>query len=112
MSNEDSVLLAAETAEGTVCGFLTASGVLDEVNIEDVAVREQYRQRGAAKGLLTELLRRTEGNAARINLEVRESNFPAINLYKKFGFEPVGMRKDFYRDPRENAVLMTKILKD
>lgn len=110
--SEGAVLLAAETSEGVVCGFLTASTVLDEVNIEDVAVREGYRQRGAAKGLMTELLRRTEGKAARINLEVRESNFSAINLYKKFGFEPVGLRKDFYRDPRENAVLMAKILKD
>ncbi len=108
--SEGAVLLAAETSDGTVCGFLTASTVLDEVNIEDVAVREGYRQRGAAKGLLAELLRRTEKNFARINLEVRESNFPAINLYKKFGFEPVGLRKDFYRDPRENAVLMTKYL--
>ncbi len=107
---EGAVLLAAETSEGVVCGFLTASMVLDEVNIEDVAVREEYRQRGTAKGLLAELLRRTEKNFARINLEVRESNFPAINLYKKFGFEPVGLRKDFYRDPRENAVLMTKYL--
>lgn len=110
--SEGAVLLAAETSEGVVCGFLTASTVLDEVNIEDVAVREGYRQRGAAKGLLAELLRRTERNVARINLEVRESNFPALNLYKKFGFEPVGLRKDFYRDPRENAVLMAKILKD
>ena len=110
--SEGAVLLAAVTSEDVVCGFLTASTVLDEVNIEDIAVRESYRQRGAAKGLLTELLRRTEGNAARINLEVRESNFPALNLYKKFGFEPVGLRKDFYRDPRENAVLMTKNLKD
>lgn len=108
--SEGAVLLAAETSEGIVCGFLTASTVLDEVNIEDVAVCEGYRQRGAAKGLLTELLRCTEKNFARINLEVRESNFPAINLYKKFGFEPVGLRKDFYRDPRENAVLMTKYL--
>lgn len=108
--SEGAVLLAVETSDGTVCGFLTASTVLDEVNIEDVAVREGYRQRGAAKGLLTELLRRTEKSFARINLEVRESNFPAINLYKKFGFEPVGLRRDFYRDPRENAVLMTKYL--
>lgn len=110
--NEGAIFLAAETSEGVVCGFLTASSVLDEVNIEDVAVREVYRQRGAAKGLMTELLRRTDDNAARINLEVRESNFPAINLYKKFGFESVGMRKDFYRDPRENAILMTKNLKE
>lgn len=108
--SEGAIFLAAETSEGVVYGFLTASTVLDEVNIEDVAVREGYRQRGAAKGLLNELLRRTEDSAARINLEVRESNFPAVNLYKKFGFEPVGMRKDFYRDPRENAVLMAKIL--
>lgn len=110
--SEGAVLLAAETSEGDICGFLTASSVLDEVNIEDVAVREGYRQRGAAKGLLTELLRRTGDSAARINLEVRESNFPAMNLYRKFGFEPVGLRKDFYRDPRENAVLMAKFLKD
>lgn len=99
------LFLAAESINGEVCGFVTANAVLDEINIYNVAVKENYRRQGIATALLKEL---EKGEPYSINLEVRESNASAIALYKKCGFEQVGIRKNFYSKPTENAVLMTK----
>ncbi len=101
------VFLAAEDENGTVCGFITASRVLDEVNIYNVAVTKSYRRQGIAQQLMEHLQKISEG-AAFINLEVREGNTPAIKLYEKLGYKNVGLRKNFYSNPTENAVLMTK----
>lgn len=101
------VFLAAERG-GVICGFLTASSVLDEVNINNVAVREECRRSGIGERLLCALEEQVSGFAAVINLEVRESNLPAIALYKKQGYAQNGLRKNFYRQPVENAVLMSK----
>ena len=99
------LFLAAQAGNGEVCGFVTANAVLDEINIYNIAVKEEYRRLGIASALLAEL---EKGEPYSINLEVRESNASAIALYKKFGFEQVGIRKNFYSKPTENAVLMTK----
>ena len=99
------LFLAAESTNGEVCGFVTANAVLDEINIYNVAVKENHRRQGIATALLKEL---EKGEPYSINLEVRESNASAVALYKKCGFEQVGLRKDFYSKPTENAVLMTK----
>ncbi|MGN0587807.1 MAG: ribosomal protein S18-alanine N-acetyltransferase [Oscillospiraceae bacterium] len=101
------VFLAAER-DGVICGFLTASSVLDEVNINNVAVLSEYRRNGIGEKLLRALEEQVSGFAAVINLEVRESNLPAISLYKKLGYAQNGLRKNFYRQPVENAVLMSK----
>ena len=101
------VFLAAERG-GVICGFLTASSVLDEVNINNVAVLPEYRRNGIGERLLCTLEEQVSGFAAVINLEVRESNLPAIALYKKHGYAQNGLRKNFYRQPVENAVLMSK----
>lgn len=101
------VFLAAEVG-GVICGFLTASSVLDEVNINNVAVLPEYRRNGIGDRLLRALEEQVSGFAAVINLEVRESNLPAIALYKKQGYIQNGLRKNFYRQPVENAVLMSK----
>lgn len=103
------VFLAAER-DGVICGFLTASSVLDEVNINNVAVREECRRSGIGERLLCALEEQVSGFAAVINLEVRESNLPAIALYKKRGYIQNGLRKNFYRQPVENAMLMSKMI--
>ena len=105
--SEGSLFLAAEDENGTICGFITASRVLDEVSIYNVAVTASHRRKGIAQMLMEHLWKISEG-AAFITLEVRESNTPAIKLYEKLGYENVGMRKNFYSNPTENAVLMTK----
>ena len=95
----------------TVAGFINVRIVNDEVYINNIAVSQPFRRMGYGKGLLLSLedAARSE-NASFITLEVRESNFPAISLYASLGYKTVGKRKGFYRDPIENAVLMTKNL--
>lgn len=67
-----------------------------------------YRRKGIAQLLMGKLWEYAEEFAAFVTLEVRESNLPAISLYEKLGYERVGLRKNFYSSPVENAVLMTK----
>ncbi len=109
LSDEKAVTLAA-FSDSVLCGFITGVHLLDTADIYSVAVSEEYREKGVGKRLLEKFFSALPDEVQAVNLEVRESNTPAINLYKKFGFEAVGLRKDFYREPRENAVLMTKIL--
>lgn len=100
------IVLAAVSDDGEVAGLLTACCVLDEAEITNVAVHPGCRRQGVA-GLLLEALFQEIGEAS-VFLEVRESNFPAIGLYQKYGFRQVGVRKRFYSDPVEDAVLMKR----
>ena len=93
----------------TVVGFAVLETVLDEGNLLDIAVDEKYRRQGVARKLLKELFKvADEKKLSFITLEVRESSTPAISLYEAHGFERVGVRKNYYSKPTENAVLMTK----
>lgn len=109
LEDERAITLAAFCGD-VLCGFITGVYLLDTADIYSVAVSSEYRQKGVGKRLLEEFFSAVPGEVQTVNLEVRESNYPAIKLYEKSGFQPVGMRKNFYREPRENAVLMTKIL--
>ena len=94
-----------------VLGFINARIINDEVYINNIAVKKEFRRKGVGKGLLSSLEKKAgKVNASFITLEVRESNLPAISLYSSLGYEVSGKRKKFYRDPVENAVLMTKNL--
>jgi ribosomal-protein-alanine N-acetyltransferase len=93
--------------EGKVLGFCILRPFMDEGEIFNIAVAESARGCGTGEALLTAAM--SEGfvvGVRRLFLEVRESNLPAIGLYKKLGFETVGVRKNYYESPRENAVLM------
>ena len=97
--------------EGNVAGFLILSTVLDEAEIIEVAVLKDLRRNGIGSELMTEVFGWcAENEILQIFLEVRESNFPARAYYKKYGFAENGLRKNYYRDPVENAVLMSKEL--
>lgn len=100
----------AEFCGGVLCGFITGVYLLDTADIYSVAVSSEYRQKGVGKRLLEEFFSALPDEVNNVCLEVRESNTPAIKLYEKLGFERAGLRKNFYQDPRENAVLMTKKL--
>ena len=100
------LFLAAVEGEAVV-GYVGCQTVLDEGYITNVAVLPSCRRRGIAEALLRELLRQAEGLAF-VTLGVRASNRPAAALYEKLGFARVGVRKGFYRDPAEDAVLMTR----
>lgn len=105
---DGAVFLTAEDENGTICGFLTVSSVLDEFSLDNIAVKENYRGNGIAALLIAELEKHIEQKAAFITLEVRQGNLPAVSLYKKCGFKPVGIRKNYYSNPTESALLMTK----
>lgn len=86
------------------CGFLQS---FDEADITNAAVAPDFRGRGVGTRMLRELMARgRERGVSRYTLEVRQSNEAAIRLYRKLGFASVGIRKDFYERPRENALIM------
>lgn len=87
---------------GEVVGYIAASEILDEQYLDSLAVRSDYR----GQGIATELMKSAFDPQKTVYLEVRESNLPAINLYKKLGFEEYAMRRDYYENPIENAILM------
>ena len=96
----------------TVLGYVGMMFVLDEGYISNVAVMPEYRRQGIADALIEELsavCKRHE--LSFVTLEVRQSNAPAIALYDKHGFSPVGIRKNYYDFPTEDAILMTTFLK-
>ena len=110
LNNETSLFLVAKE-ENEVIGYIGMSIVIDEGYIFNVAVRENYRNKGVATALINELVTYgKKNNFSFITLEVRESNLPAISLYSKFGFIKAGERKNYYSNPKENAILMTKYL--
>ncbi|MBO5104652.1 MAG: ribosomal protein S18-alanine N-acetyltransferase [Ruminococcus sp.] len=83
-----------------------------EGDITSVAVDENFRRKGLAQRLVAEFEKLLPDSTENIFLEVRESNAPAINLYEKCGFEKLSVRKNFYINPRENAVVMIKNCSD
>lgn len=95
--------------DGTVSGYCGFIQVLDEAEITNVAVAENVRKRGIGFRMMSELLKRAEEKGvAQILLEVRTSNQAAIRLYKRLGFQAESIRKNFYENPREDAVIMWK----
>ena len=100
---------APEASDGRIVGSVWCQVVLDEGYIGNVAVRRDFRRQGIADSLLRALdTEAEEKNLRFLTLEVREGNRTAISLYKKHGYTPVGVRKNYYQNPRENALLMTK----
>lgn len=100
-------LVACENEE--IAGYCGLRQCLEEADITNVAVKQCYRGRHIARNMLTKLIELgvSKGIEA-FTLEVRESNENAIKLYLGLGFEPAGIRKNFYQKPVENAVIMWK----
>ncbi len=91
-------------------GYIGVSVVADSCFINNIAVYPEYRRKGVGTALIKMAMLTADAMGTDfISLEVRESNYPAIALYRSMGFEEMGMRRDFYRRPRENALIMTKI---
>ena len=105
--NMENVMFFVAVENGNVVGYCGIYLAADEGEITNVAVSSTYRRMGIADMLLKNLLKEaTQKGAVRFILEVRCSNRPAIQLYKKFGFEIQGKRKDFYEKPKEDAYIM------
>ncbi len=93
--------------ENRVAGYIGAHNIVGEVYITNVAVHPDYRGKGFAKALIKHLIDDCRTADGFVTLEVRESNNPARSLYSSLGFKEVGMRKNFYERPKEDAILMT-----
>lgn len=98
------------TDSGNVIALLSGYHAVGEGDITSVAVHPDYRRKGLAKKLIEKFENRLPEDTESIFLEVRESNCGAIALYEKCGFERLSVRKNFYSQPRENAVVMQKKL--
>lgn len=106
--NPQHIYLVAED-KGTIMGYCGMWGIAGEGQITNVAVASSFRRQGVAKQLFRVFLERGEQDGlTAFTLEVRTSNLPAIQLYRKFGFEDAGTRKDFYEAPKEDALIMWK----
>lgn len=100
--------------EEIICAFAVFWNIIDETHIGTIAIHPDFRNLGLGVIFLRKLLLVSkEEGMIRALLEVRESNLLAIKLYKKFGFEIDGVRKKYYRDNGENALLMsTSLIKE
>jgi len=106
--NPQASFIVAEDGEGGVLGYAGLHVVLDEGYIANVAVEQAARRHGVASALMDVYCRFGQEHLAFLTLEVRASNKSAIGLYLKHGFEEVGRRKNFYADPQEDAIIMTR----
>ena len=92
-----------------VVGYIGSQSSIDETDVMNVAVHPDWRRRGIGERLITALVEalKFRGSHALL-LEVRASNSPAISLYEKLGFQQVGLRKNYYRNPKEDALILRK----
>ena len=110
LENSLSYWLVAEE-NGSVIGYVGSQSVLDAADMMNIAVAPDHRNQGVAKALIEALIGYLQQNRViALLLEVRISNLPAISLYHKMGFEQVGRRPKYYRNPREDALILRKEL--
>ena len=103
-----SLWVVAMDAEKLV-GYVGSQSVLGWADMMNLAVAPEYRQKGIAQALVNELISRLRQNQVTcLTLEVRASNAPAIRLYDKLGFVPVGRRPNYYHNPKEDALILRK----
>jgi [ribosomal protein S18]-alanine N-acetyltransferase len=110
LAKPSSVCLGAFALEtGALVGYLVISRYVDAWHVMNVAVDPTERRRGVATSLLERLFELTTGRGRRgYTLEVRVSNTEAIALYERLGFKPRGVRRGYYTDNREDALIMWK----
>lgn len=108
LTNKLSLWLVAEES-GAVVGYVGSQTVLNETDMMNVAVHPDHRRRGIARSLVAALVEALKEKGSRcLTLEVRESNESAIALYQGLDFQQIGLRKNYYRNPRENALILRK----
>jgi ribosomal-protein-alanine N-acetyltransferase len=117
MSNPNCVLLAAITRAGDrkprIAGMFSGEVVVDELQIDNLAVMESFRRKGVGGNLLrTGIARARLLGATRAILEARAANLNARIFYEREGFVVIGSRKAYYTDPRDDAVLLSHEIDD
>ena len=106
--NDTASFIVAEGEDRSVLGYAGLHAVLDEGYIDNVAVRPDCRRQGIADRLLDVFCRFGAANLSFLTLEVRPSNTAAVALYEKHGFAEAGRRRDYYENPKEDALLLTR----
>ena len=108
LAKPSSICLGAfDSDTGELVGYLVISRYVDAWHVMNVAVAPEHRRRGIATSLLERLFELTAGRGRRgYTLEVRVSNREAIQLYERLGFRPRGVRRGYYTDNREDALIM------
>ena len=109
LTNTLSCWLVAMDGE-RVAGYIGSQTVMGESDMMNVAVHPDYRRRGIAEALILALVDalKTQMDSHSLTLEVRASNAPAITLYRKLDFEQIGLRRNYYRNPKEDALILRK----
>ena len=110
LNNRLSFWLVAEI-DGAIAGYVGSQTVLDMADMMNIAVSENYRRQGVAEALIVTLSDHLHSRGViGLMLEVRCSNTPALSLYEKLGFIQVGRRPNYYRNPKEDALILRKEL--
>lgn len=96
-------------SDDRVVGYIGSQSSIDEADVMNVAVHPEHRRQGIAEGLICTLVEELKNRGIHaLLLEVRATNAPAIALYEKLGFQQVGLRKNYYRNPKEDALILRK----
>ena len=110
INSENSYYIVAKL-ENEIVGFAGIKVLLDEADIMNIVTKKSYRNKGIGSILLQNLIDLSYNlNLKQITLEVNASNLSAISLYKKFDFEKIGLRKNYYNN--QNAIIMSKLLRN
>ena len=105
----DGAMCFSAIDEGEVVAYVIGRLIAPEGEIYRVAVKPEKRKRGIAYRLLDYAVKTSRGKGLeRLFLEVRSKNIPAINLYTAYGFTEIGVRKNYYKDPVDDAIVMLK----
>lgn len=108
LENPLSLWLVAMDGE-RLAGYVGSQTVLGESDMMNVAVDGDYRRHGVGKMLIETLVEHLKARGSHcLTLEVRDSNTPARSLYASLGFSEIGRRKNYYRNPREDALILRK----
>ena len=109
--NPDAIYVLA-FSDGVLVGYASYLKVLDEAQITNVAVLEKFRRQKIATKMFEFLIKKAiSQKISFMSLEVRSQNAAAISIYKKFGFIKVGLRKNYYQKPEDDAILMELVFK-
>ena len=108
LDNALSLWLVAMEGEKLI-GYVGSQTVMGETDMMNIAVDPDFRRKGIAEKLVETLVAELKARESHcLTLEVRASNEPARTLYEKLGFSQVGLRKNYYRNPREDALILRK----
>lgn len=109
LNNPSLFFLPVLTAGEEIVGYAVMQCLFEEAELQNIAVKENFRNSGFGKRILQACFdEATAKNAEKMYLEVREGNMPARTLYEKNGFCPYARRRNYYKEPTEDAIMMVK----